>query len=209
MYLCWGGFESWRLLQLTEQQSLSFSGAYTNYIQRGASLPTPPPATNTHAFPLPSLLIDLCVHSSRSIAPRLGVDGSIQSFLLRLLKDNLRGVQDNTTPGLGVTCCCCLLGLGNMISHSLLFIVLRVALNAVKTWLCALRYACDQGNAVVDIESARTKGRSTSRSFIFVDFNAWEYAGSEVLWAALITKIFDAVSKIPLTLSLPRHQGLG
>lgn len=32
------------------------------------------------------------------------------------------------------------------------------------------------------------------RRFIFVKFNAWEFVGSEVLWAALICKIFEAVS---------------
>lgn len=34
---------------------------------------------------------------------------------------------------------------------------------------------------------------SSKRDFIYVQFNAWECAGSEVLWAALISKIFDKV----------------
>lgn len=81
-------------------------------------------------------------------------------------------------------------------SHSVPFIILRVVGSALNTWLGALRDACiesAQRGVLVDFESARKKGGSEFRSFIFVDFNAWEYAGSEVLWAALMTKIFDAV----------------
>lgn len=47
-----------------------------------------------------------------------------------------------------------------------------------------------------DIESARGQGKedgSEGREFIVVEFNAWECAGAEVLWAAVITKIFDQV----------------
>lgn len=40
----------------------------------------------------------------------------------------------------------------------------------------------------------RTSTPPSQRQFVFVEFNAWECAGSEVLWAALITKIFDTVS---------------
>eukprot|EP00752_Nemacystus_decipiens_P017199 g15408.t1 len=48
-----------------------------------------------------------------------------------------------------------------------------------------------------DVESAGERGGRTGKSFIFVDFNAWEYVGSEVLWAALITKIFEKVEEHP------------
>eukprot|EP00752_Nemacystus_decipiens_P005720 g5177.t1 len=50
-------------------------------------------------------------------------------------------------------------------------------------------------NILVDIESVGKKSGGARTSFIFVDFNAWEYAGSEVLWAALVSKIFNAVEE--------------
>lgn len=31
------------------------------------------------------------------------------------------------------------------------------------------------------------------RKYIFVNFRAWEYAGSDTLWAAIVTKITDAI----------------
>lgn len=52
----------------------------------------------------------------------------------------------------------------------------------------------------VDVESAggttslSGDGGRKTRNFILIEFNAWECAGSEVLWAALITKIFDKVT---------------
>lgn len=178
-----------------------FPATLTDPTQRSVPLHAPPPAICTHAFPPPPL------NPFGSTAPHFNVDGSMQSFLLRLLKDNLRGVEENTTAGFCRTCCCCLLGLRNMMPHSLAVIILRVVLGALKTWYDRLRVACvaacharcrgaccDQRKVPVDIESVRAKGGSRRRSFIFVDFNAWEYAGSDVLWAALITKIFDAVS---------------
>lgn len=74
-------------------------------------------------------------------------------------------------------------------------IVGRVVCGAIKRWLATCYGACrDQRNVLVDIESVGKKSGSSRTSFIFVDFNAWEYAGSEVLWAALVTKIFNAVS---------------
>ncbi|CAM9270543.1 unnamed protein product, partial [Pylaiella littoralis] len=44
-----------------------------------------------------------------------------------------------------------------------------------------------------DVEAIYGKNVPGRRDFIIVEFNAWEYTGSEVLWAALITKIFDQV----------------
>ncbi|CAM9719996.1 unnamed protein product, partial [Ectocarpus fasciculatus] len=46
-----------------------------------------------------------------------------------------------------------------------------------------------------DVEASRKEGASSGTEFVVVEFNAWECAGLEVLWAVVITKIFDAVEK--------------
>lgn len=74
------------------------------------------------------------------------------------------------------------------IRQSLPFIVIRAALAASHTWIHG------GGHEAFDVEAIYGKNVPGRRDFIIVEFNAWEYTGSEVLWAALITKIFDQVS---------------
>lgn len=73
---------------------------------------------------------------------------------------------------------------------------------ALWRWCRACGKACGKSCLVTkpeaksDEESAGSKqDASSEREFIVVEFNAWECAGSDVLWAAVITKIFDAVSR--------------
>lgn len=44
-----------------------------------------------------------------------------------------------------------------------------------------------------DFEASREEGSSVGTEFVVVEFNAWECAGLEILWAAVTSKIFDAV----------------
>ena len=44
-----------------------------------------------------------------------------------------------------------------------------------------------------DVEASLEEDTSGGREFVVVEFNAWECAGLEVLWAVVTTKIFDAV----------------
>lgn len=150
------------------------------------------------AAPIPHLCYPL---PPSPLLPISTFNGFQKTFLLDLLRKNLRGDEESTAPGLRATLCCCFVGLLHMIWQSTLLIILRVAWGALTTWFrscwaasCAT--CCDNRSSKVlsDIESGREKGGSRGRSFIFVEFNAWEYARSEVLWAALISKIFDAVS---------------
>lgn len=94
------------------------------------------------------------------------------------------------------SCCYCGVGLRRTIWDRISPIVDRV-----NTWVNTWRSACQGCLPPADIESVGQKGGGVGRSFIFVDFNAWEYVGSEVLWAALITKIFEKVSFFKLSLS--------
>lgn len=44
-----------------------------------------------------------------------------------------------------------------------------------------------------DVEASRERDANVAPEFVVVEFNAWECAGLEILWAAVTSKIFDAV----------------
>ncbi|CAM9290709.1 unnamed protein product [Scytosiphon promiscuus] len=130
--------------------------------------------------------------------------GAGKSFLLDLLKSQLRGPPAQQTRldfCLHAACCCCLPSVLRIISQSLFGVVVRAAFEALVAWFRTCRQGCVR-SAIVDEESAGGTGSLSGdgggrRAFILVEFNAWECAGSEVLWAALITKIFDKVEGHP------------
>ncbi|CAK8684873.1 unnamed protein product [Clavelina lepadiformis] len=49
------------------------------------------------------------------------------------------------------------------------------------------------GNAESKTENTESKKSSTRRRYIFVHFNAWEYAGCDTLWAGIVTNLADSV----------------
>ena len=80
------------------------------------------------------------------------------------------------------------------------FVIGWVIVKALCKWICACVKTCrregplDGESGQLDEESGgggQEHGAGTD--FIVVEFNAWECAGSDVLWAAVVTKIFDKV----------------
>ncbi|CAK8684892.1 unnamed protein product [Clavelina lepadiformis] len=49
------------------------------------------------------------------------------------------------------------------------------------------------GNVESKTENTERKKSSTRRRYIFVHFNAWEYAGCDTLWAGVVTNLADSV----------------
>ncbi|XP_076810763.1 uncharacterized protein LOC143453352 isoform X2 [Clavelina lepadiformis] len=49
------------------------------------------------------------------------------------------------------------------------------------------------GNVESKTDNTETKKSSTRRRYIFVHFNAWEYAGCDTLWAGIVTNLADSV----------------
>ncbi|CAM9839363.1 unnamed protein product [Scytosiphon promiscuus] len=194
------------------------------YLRTGESSPTPGLVWNNTAFQFAkeahsgtdrldyeryaSALAGLFSTSEIDVLPSaVGIYapwGAGKSFLLDLLKKQLKGPLAQQTRldfCLHATCCCCLPSVLRIISQSLFGVVVRAAFEALVAWF----RTCRQGfvkSTVVDEESAGGMGLLSgdgggSRAFILIEFNAWECAGSEVLWAALITKIFDKVEGHP------------
>ena len=66
---------------------------------------------------------------------------------------------------------------------------------ALLRWFRACGEPCLSGQpAPPDEERAGDEESATAgMEFVVIDFNAWECAGSDVLWASVITKIFDTV----------------
>ncbi|XP_043917956.1 NTPase KAP family P-loop domain-containing protein 1-like [Protopterus annectens] len=58
-----------------------------------------------------------------------------------------------------------------------------------KNLLLLLLYMVFYRPLLTDTQSQRQNAR-----FIFIPFSAWQYAGSDILWAGLITTIFDAIN---------------
>lgn len=127
-----------------------------------------------------------------------------QTFLLELLEKELLNQKDrseepqNRTSG--PSGCCCLVGL----KRRFLVVVLRFVFLSLGKWL--QQHLCrhtpgavDPGDRQEDGDGS-TSGAGHPRNFIFAKFNAWEYGGSEVLWAALASKIFSAVGGFGMTL---------
>lgn len=56
-------------------------------------------------------------------------------------------------------------------------------------------------NNCFDSDDVESRGggnavNSKPQEFLLIEFNAWEFARSEVVWASLVAKIFDSVSAI-------------
>lgn len=83
-----------------------------------------------------------------------------------------------------------------MVAKSVIVVVIAAIGKALLRWCRACEKSClsEQPEARLDEESAGgEQDTRAGREFIVVEFNAWEYAGSDVLWASVITKIFDTV----------------
>ncbi|CAM9963432.1 unnamed protein product, partial [Ectocarpus sp. 4 AP-2014] len=48
-----------------------------------------------------------------------------------------------------------------------------------------------------DVEASLELDASGGKAFIVVEFNAWECAGMEILWAIVTAKLFDAIESHP------------
>lgn len=85
-----------------------------------------------------------------------------------------------------------------MVTKSVLFVIIAAILKALWKWCrrtCGKAFSPKKSGAQSDEEDPSPKEDANwNRNFIVVEFNAWECAGSDVLWAAVISKIFDAVS---------------
>lgn len=81
----------------------------------------------------------------------------------------------------------CFLGLRGACLHSLTFVKTRLA-------RCRRTYPLEESQVPLDAESGQGGGSIDGREFVVIEFNAWECAGLEVLWAVVTAKIFDAVS---------------
>ena len=77
-------------------------------------------------------------------------------------------------------------------SQSVLSVVLQAIWKELILWLRRCHTCCPQQRDIESAGSGKQDG-SQGTEFIVVEFNAWECAGSDILWAALITKIFDEV----------------
>lgn len=123
-----------------------------------------------------------------------------QSFLLNKLKSKL-SVPEREDPSCFETWCCCCVGFWSVVTQS----VFGVVFCAIGKELCSRLGKCantcrpkpkNNQEQQPDVELAGGGGEddgSRGREFIVVDFNAWECAGLDILWAAVITKIFDKV----------------
>ena len=82
-----------------------------------------------------------------------------------------------------------------MVAKSVILVVIWAILKALRQWWRACVETC-QPDHLPDEESGDVKeDTGEGRSFIVVEFNAWECVGSDLLWAAVVSKIFDAVSR--------------
>lgn len=129
------------------------------------------------------------------------IEPAYQSFLLAKLKAKIQAPNTGGPPPTVVrTLCCCMVGFWRVISESVLGVVFKALCKELWSWLQRCRKACCPSRGDVNFtggggqeDGMVKKGSSHRRKFIVVDFNAWECAGSEVLWASVITKIFDEV----------------
>lgn len=115
-----------------------------------------------------------------------------QSFLLAELKTKIQARTDPSSTWLE-TWCCCLIGFWHVISQSILSVVLQAIWRELHLWLSRCRHTCCPEPRDVESTGSEKEDGSQGTEFIVVEFNAWECAGSDILWAALITKIFDEV----------------
>lgn len=84
-----------------------------------------------------------------------------------------------------------------MVGKSVLVVITWAVLKALYEWCRACERSCGSTQSVPQHDEeigSDTQDDSLGREFIVVEFNAWECAGSDVLWASVITKIFDTVS---------------
>lgn len=148
-----------------------------------------------------------------AILPNPTVDNSIdgpeinyqQSFLMELLKSELT-TEVSTSPlrlWFLTYVCCCIVGLWHKVWASLPIVVVRESAVALYRWLYQCLCGCSDDPS--DIEHPRTNDTDNSKppNFICIDFNAWEFASSEVIWASLVANIFDAVGCNLYKASLP------
>lgn len=115
-----------------------------------------------------------------------------QSFLLAKLKTKIQARND-PSPRWLETWCCCLVGFWRVMSHSVLSVVFQAIWEELQLWLHRCRHTCCPKERDVESAGSGKEDGSQGTKFVVVEFNAWECAGSDVLWAALITKIFDEV----------------
>lgn len=78
-------------------------------------------------------------------------------------------------------------------SESVLSVVLHAIWKELHLWLRRCRHTCCPKQRDVESAGSEQEYGSQGTEFVVVEFNAWECAGSDILWAALITKIFDEV----------------
>lgn len=90
------------------------------------------------------------------------------------------------------------MGLALAIWRSTFVVILRVLLASMHTWLWKTSSPGVEYNPVnIEDPDDEKNGPGGYKNFIIVEFNAWECAESDVLWASLITKIFDKASSKP------------
>lgn len=135
-----------------------------------------------------------------------------QTFLLELLEEELVDKKNqHVEPQNGClekSCCCCC---PKVLERRFLVVVARFLLREIGKWVNQ-KFCCHStgGVAAEDPETGGSRslsGQKGARKFIFVKFNAWEYGDSEVLWAALASKIFTAVGGFAITVGAVRVRG--
>jgi len=130
---------------------------------------------------------------------------SHQTFLLELLEEELldKKKDQHGEPQNGClekSCCC---WCPKFLERRFLVVVARFLLREIDKWVDQ-KFCCHSTGRVAAEDPETGGNRSSSgagkpRKFIFVKFNAWEYGDSEVLWAALASKIFTAVRGCGIT----------
>lgn len=105
--------------------------------------------------------------------------------------------ERDTDLGCFATWFCCVSRIIRTISQSVLLLIFLAIGKALLKWLRECRDACRRhgtSQAQPDVESGIGEHNGGAGTvFMVVDFNAWECAGSDILWAAVTTKIFERV----------------
>lgn len=78
---------------------------------------------------------------------------------------------------------------------SIAIVMVRALIMAFVRWFHRCKNNCFDAD---DVESRGSGNAVNSKpqEFLLIEFNAWEFARSEVVWASLVAKIFDSVSAI-------------
>eukprot|EP00903_Cladosiphon_okamuranus_P018178 g16724.t2 len=142
-------------------------------------------------------LADLFSNNDHNVLPAaVGIYapwGSGKTFLLEMLEEKLLNREKGRDRVPGRKCCRCL----KVLKRRLLVVVFWFVIRELGKWV---RHKCcpDSPYRVVSNDpeaggNGSSTGASKPRKFIFVKFNAWEYGGSELLWASLASNIFTAI----------------